>query len=110
VTLTKSEADYSPTTMYQDYAISPTLFHWESQSTTSVASSTGQRYINHGELGSSILIFTREHRLNELGTAPYLVLGTASYVEHKGERPIAITWQLDRPMPKETFQRASVVA
>ena len=38
VTLTKSEADYSPTTMYADYPISPTLFHWESQSTTSVAS------------------------------------------------------------------------
>ena len=32
VTLHKSEADYSPTTMYQDYAISPELFHWESQS------------------------------------------------------------------------------
>ena len=36
VTLKKSEADYSPTTMYRDYPISPTLFHWESQSTTSV--------------------------------------------------------------------------
>jgi hypothetical protein len=71
VTLTKSEADYSPTTMYRDYAISPILSHWESQSTTSVASSTGQRYINHREQGSSILIFTRQHRLNELGTAPY---------------------------------------
>ena len=32
VTLQKSEADYSPTTMYRDYAISPELFHWESQS------------------------------------------------------------------------------
>ena len=38
VTLKKSESDYSPTTMYRDYPISPTLFHWESQSTTSVAS------------------------------------------------------------------------
>ena len=45
VTLKKSEADYSPTTMYRDYPISPTLFHWESQSTTSVASPTGQRYL-----------------------------------------------------------------
>ena len=38
VTLKKSEADYSPSTMYADYPISPTLFHWESQSTTSVES------------------------------------------------------------------------
>ena len=38
VTLQKSEADYSPSTMYRDYPISPTLFHWESQSVTTVAS------------------------------------------------------------------------
>ena len=36
ITLKKSEADYSPTTMYRDYPISPTLFHWESQSTTTL--------------------------------------------------------------------------
>lgn len=40
VTLHKSEADYSPTTMYEDYAISPRLFHWQSQSTTSRESPT----------------------------------------------------------------------
>jgi len=34
VTLDKSEREYSPTTLYKDYAISPTQFHWESQSTT----------------------------------------------------------------------------
>ena len=31
VTLQKTETDYSPTTMYEDYAISDTLFHWQSQ-------------------------------------------------------------------------------
>ena len=45
VTLKKSEADYSPTTMYADYPISRDLFHWESQSTTSVNSATGRRYL-----------------------------------------------------------------
>ena len=59
VTLKKSESDYSPTTMYRDYAMSPTLFHWESQSVTSIASPTGQRYLNHRELGSHILLFSR---------------------------------------------------
>jgi hypothetical protein len=34
ITLDKSEKDYSPTTMYDDYAISPTLFYWQSQSGT----------------------------------------------------------------------------
>ena len=81
MTLQKSEADYSPTTMYRDYAISPTLFHWETQSRTSVASPTGQRYINHARQGSNILLFAREHKVYEFGTAPYLFLGTATLRE-----------------------------
>ncbi|QNE22567.1 DUF3427 domain-containing protein [Kribbella qitaiheensis] len=110
VTLTKSEADYSPTTMYRDYAISPTLFHWESQSTTSVTSPTGQRYINHREHGSNIFIFAREHNEDDLGTSPYVFLGPAMYTSHTGDRPIAITWKLEHPMPTDLFQAASVVA
>jgi hypothetical protein len=31
-------------------------------------------------------------------------------VEHEGERPISITWRLDRPMPGETSQAASLKA
>ncbi len=110
ITLTKSETDYSPTTMYQDYAISPSLFHWETQSRTSVTSPTGQRYINHAQAGSGILLFAREHKVYELGTAPYLFLGPGQYVSHTGDRPIAITWHLDRPMPTETFTASTVVA
>jgi superfamily II DNA or RNA helicase/HKD family nuclease len=107
VTLTKSEADYSPTTLYRDYPISPTLFHWESQSTTSVSSKTGQRYLT----GSSrVLLFAREKKSDEFGTAPYLFLGQARYVEHTGDRPIAITWQLDHAMPTDFFTSASVAA
>ena len=110
VTLKKSEADYSPTTMYRDYAISPDLFHWESQSTTSVGSPTGQRYLNHAAQGSSVLLFTRQHRAADLGTEPYMFLGPASYVSHTGDRPIAITWKLQHAMPSDVFQAASVVA
>ena len=88
VTLHKSEADYSPTTMYQDYAINPELFHWESQSGTTVASKTGQRYLNHRANGSHVLLFTRPQKVSAFGTgAPYLFLGEADYVEHRGERP-----------------------
>jgi superfamily II DNA or RNA helicase len=110
VTLTKSEKDYSPTTMYQDYAISPSLFHWETQSGTSVTTPTGQRYLNHARLGNGILLFAREHKVYQLGTAPYLLLGTGQYVSHTGDRPIAITWRLDRPMPTQVFTASTVVA
>jgi superfamily II DNA or RNA helicase/HKD family nuclease len=107
VTLKKSEADYSPTTMYQDFPISPTLFHWESQSTTSVASRTGQRYLTGS---STVLLFVREHKQDEFGTAPYLFLGPATYADHKGERPIAITWRLSHPMPADFFASSTVAS
>lgn len=111
VTLHKSAADYSPTTMYQDYAISPDLFHWESQSSTTVRSKTGQRYLNHREQGSHVLLFARPQKVTEFGSgAPYLFLGEADYVEHRGERPIAITWRLRSPMLAADFSTASVVA
>ena len=100
VTLNKSEKDYSPTTMYNDYSVDETHFHWQSQSTTSEVSPTGQRYIRHRELGSKILLFVREAKTDGNGrTAPYTFLGTANYVSHTGSRPMNITWELDTPIP-----------
>jgi superfamily II DNA or RNA helicase len=110
VTLNKAEKDYSPTTMYRDYAISPTLFHWESQSTTSEGSPTGQRYIHHQERGSSIFLFARLSSKTPLGAGSYLFLGPASYMSHVGERPMAITWRLEHPLPPDFFQTARSVA
>lgn len=107
ITLKKSESDYSPTTMYRDYPISPTLFHWESQSTTSVASATGQRYLSGS---STVLLFVRHEQKDEFGTSPYMFLGPASYVSHTGDRPIAITWRLERPMPTDLFTVATAAA
>ncbi len=106
VTINKSERHYSPTTMYRDHAISRTLFHWESQSTTTERSSTGQRYLTHAERGTHILLFARENR----GHRAYTFLGTAQYVSHTGERPIAITWRLDDPMPEAAYAMARVAA
>lgn len=108
VNLRKSEADFSPTTMYRDYALAPDLFHWESQNSTRLDSATGQRYVN--PTGMRVLLFVRNSPSDELGTAPFLCLGPVDYVEHRGERPIAITWRLHRRMPGEVFHVASVVA
>ena len=107
VTLQKSEAEYSPTTMYRDYPISPTLFHWESQSVATVASATGQRYLNGT---STKLIFVRQRRVDESGTAPSLFAGPVHYVSHTGARPIAITWRLEHPLPMDVFSAATVAA
>jgi hypothetical protein len=99
VTLNKTETDYSPTTLYEDYAISPELFHWQSQSTTSEQSPTGQRYINHERTGNTILLFVREDKSRQGLTCPYDFLGPASYVGHTGSRPMSILWRLHHPIP-----------
>lgn len=88
ITLNKSDKDYSPTTMYQDYSINETLFHWQSQSTTNAEGKVGQRYVNHRKNGSKVLLFVREFKNDVYGnTAPYTYLGTANYVSHNGSRP-----------------------
>ena len=110
VNLRKSEAQFSPSTMYRDFAISPDRFHWESQNATRVESETGQRYINHAALGTNVLLFVRESPKDDLGPMPFVCLGPVTYLEHQGERPMAITWQLKRRMPGEVFSVASVVA
>ena len=66
ITLRKSEALFSPSTRYCDLALGPSLFHWESQSTT------GQRTIHHAERGSP--------------TEPFVCFGFASYESHERER------------------------
>jgi hypothetical protein len=56
-TLKKSEALFSPSTRYRDLALGPALFHWESHSTTTTASPTGQRTIHHASRGSRVLLY-----------------------------------------------------
>jgi hypothetical protein len=103
ITLRKSEAFVSPSTRYRDLALGPALFHWESQSTTTAASATGQRYIHHATRGSRVLLFVREQRKQDgrpgAPTEPFVCLGFARYESHEGERPMAIRWRLEREIP-----------
>ena len=104
ITLNKSDRDFSPSTMYRDYAITRELFHWESQGRTRETSDTGQRYINHRANGSQIALFVRHGKKDDYGrTAPYLCAGLADYVSHVNERPMAITWKLQQALPAQAF-------
>ncbi len=102
ITLNKSEKHFSPSTMYNDYAISERLFHWQSQSTTSASSPTGQRYVS----GSKVLLFVRE--FNKIGniSQPFVCLGTARYVSHEGSKPMSIVWRLDVEIPAWFMKKA----
>lgn len=105
VTINKTEKGFSPTTMYNDHAISPTLFQWETQSSTRENSRDGQRYIHHVERGSTVHMFIRE---TKAGAPPYLYAGPMTYLSHEGERPMRILWELAHPLPADVFHYAKV--
>lgn len=111
VTLHKAERDYSPTTMYKDYAISRELFHWESQATQSQSSPAVRRYIEHRSRGTNVHLFLRDRKALPHGaTAPYVFAGPLEYVSHQRDRPVSFTWKLKTPMPEELFEVARSVA
>ncbi len=100
ITLKKSEKHFSETTLYEDYAIDSELFHWQSQSRTSLESPTGQRYITQRSNGSKVMLFVREERSDENGkTEVYTCLGIADYTSHQGSAPISIVYKLREKMP-----------
>lgn len=98
-TLDKSTGHFSPTTRYQDYAISRDLIHWESQSITRADSKTGQRYQNHRKEGSKIMLFSR----TSADERSFYFLGGANYVSHQSEMPMAIKWKLDYSLPGDLY-------
>lgn len=107
ITLNKCDKDFSPSTLYEDYAINEKLFHWQSQSTTSVDSSTGQRYINHLSKDKKVALFVREHKNRDGITSPYTYLGTCEYRSHTGSKPISFVWELHEEIPPSMINKAN---
>jgi hypothetical protein len=99
VTLDKSDKAFSPSTRYEGFALSPSRFHWQSQSTTAENSTIGQRYVHQHENGASFLLFVRPKRKDA-----FLFLGPLRYVSHAGSRPMSIHWNLEYPMPAWFFE------
>ncbi len=112
VTLDKDPKHFTPTTLYKDYPISPTRFHWESQGVTRADSATGRRYQKAGQDPSwRTLLFVRKGKETAAGTtSPYLFLGPVRYVSHESEKPMQIIWELEREMPPAFFAEAKVAA
>ncbi|WP_348263936.1 DUF3427 domain-containing protein [Telmatobacter sp. DSM 110680] len=99
VTLDKSEKTFSPSTRYEDFALSPTRFHWQSQSTTGENSPTGQRYVLQQNNGAKFLLFVRPKKDDA-----FLFLGPLRYISHSGSRPMSIYWDLEYTMPAWFFE------
>lgn len=108
ITLNKQEKDYHKTTMYKDYAISESLFHWQSQSRTSVESPKGQRYVNQRSNGNKVLLFVRDYKQDgHRQSMGYRCLGFADYVSHEGSKPISITYRLQAAMPVAIYRESA---
>ncbi|WP_180303557.1 DUF3427 domain-containing protein [Streptomyces sp. JV178] len=111
ITLEKNEKDFSPTVRYKDYALSPTFFHWESQNATAESSPTGLRYQRHAQEGSHVLLFMRRYKDTDIGKAhPWMLLGPATYVEHTGSKPMAITWHLKHRLPADVWTYSAITS
>ena len=111
VTLKKSEKEYSPTTLYDDYAISEDLFHWQSQNRAAPENASGQAYIQQKASGRNILIFVREQNADEFtNTMSYVFLGKADFVKSTGAKPMNIEWKLQEPMPAYIWRESGKLA
>lgn len=109
VTLNKSEKDYSPSTMYRDYAISESLFHWQTQSNTDPKGIKGKRHIKHKEKGIRPLLFVRNNRKDERGqTEPYYFLGPVDLEKWEGSQPMNIVWRVEEPIPADIYKESAI--
>lgn len=107
VTFRKEDRDFAPTTRYQDYPVSPTVLHWESQRGTARDHVAGQNYLHFRRRGYTILFFARLEKRVGGETAPYVFLGPAKdLLSCEGDRPIQMLWELGHPMPAELFEAA----
>ena len=114
VTINKSSKDYSPTTMYNDYSINDTLFHWQSPNDVSPNTPSGKRYINHRETKTNIMLFVRSNKETRFGSieiaTPYTFLGLADINEDKpveDSKPMNLLWNLRKPIPAKYLKETS---
>jgi hypothetical protein len=108
INLIKSEENFSPTTMYDDYAISETLFHWQSHNAYGPETVKGQSYINHLENNKKILLFVREKANDEnKNTMGYVFIGEGTFKDTEGSKPMSVKWELNEPIPNYLWKASA---
>lgn len=111
VTLNKNEKQFSPTTMYHDYAINEHLFHWQSQNSARPDRGKGLSYVEQNKNAKRVVLFVREQSKDENGrTMGFVNFGEVNYVSHTGSQPMSITWRLQQTMPSFMWKQAAKLA
>lgn len=104
VTLNKSDKEFSEDTLYEDYAISDELFHWQSQNKQSQDSKEIKRYIENDD---KVSLFVREYKNKTGKLGAYMYLGECKHVSHEGNKPVSFIWKLDNPIPGKLISEAN---
>lgn len=108
VDLNKTDKDYSPSTLYKDYALNATLFCWQSKNSVNENTPTGQAYIHEIQ---RMLLCVREQKRDEYrNTMGYIFLGEVKYLSHTGSNPMNIRSQLHPLMPASLWKFAGKLA
>ena len=110
VSTNKSDKDYSPSTLYQDYAISERQFHWQSKHDVQIQSNDGQRIIHQRENDWKYLLFVRDRKRDEFGfTNAYYFLGEMEYEYSHGECPMNVIWNMKYDIPGNILELTMAV-
>lgn len=110
VTLNKSDKDYSPSTLYEDYAISPQQFHWQSMNKVRKNSEEGLRISEQRTNGWKYLLFVRDAKQDEYGiTNAYYCLGFMDYESSHGECPMNVVWNMHNNIPGFILESAKAI-
>ncbi len=110
VTTNKSDKDYSPSTLYKDYAVNECQFHWQSKNDVTPEMAEGQRFIHQKENGWRFLLFVRETKKDVYGnTNAYYCLGLMDYASYEGASPMNIIWNMRDKIPGFILEKTQAV-
>jgi hypothetical protein len=107
VTLEKDDASFTERTRYRDYAISPSVFHWQSQASARPDKGDGQRIVRAQQGDGTMWLFVRRATDDEFGTEPYVFMGAYRPTSIEGMQPMSVTGDLANAMPAEWFEIAA---
>jgi len=107
VTLEKDADSFTERTRYRDYAIGPSVFHWQSQSTARPDQGDGVRIVKAKDGEATMWLFVRRSTDDEFGTEPYVFMGAFRPTSIEGMLPMSVTGDLANAMPAEWFEVAA---
>jgi hypothetical protein len=106
VTLDKSSG-YHADIAYQDYALSPSRFHWQTQNSAGPNTPAGRRYLESNANGWRFQLFVRLTRAHAYRVCGPVYLADPEDI--RGDRPMSIEWALEVPLPARFFSEFSVL-